>query len=232
MSTIHINANCEDISKIILMPGDPLRAKFIAEEYLDNYKLINTTRNMLGYTGYYKGKRVTVMSSGMGNASMGIYSYELFKEYDADTIIRIGTCGAYKSDLKLYDTILVDNSYSNSTYGINIGYNDNIVSSSEEINKKIEETSKKCGINIIRGNIHNTDTFYNKGYFDTLPYNLLGVEMETFALFINAKVLKKNASAILTVSDNLVTKEEISSNEREKSTIKMIELALESIINL
>lgn len=232
MSTIHINAKREDISKIVLMPGDPLRAKFIAEEYLDNYKLINTTRNMLGYTGYYKGKLVTVMSSGMGNASMGIYSYELFKEYDVDTIIRIGTCGAYIPDLKLYDTILADNSYSNSTYGINIGYNDNFVSSSEEINKKIEETSKKCGINIIRGNIHNTDTFYNKGYFDTLPYNLLGVEMETFALFINAKVLKKNASAILTVSDNLVTKEEISSNEREKSTIKMIELALESIINL
>lgn len=232
MSTVHMNANKEDISNIVLMPGDPLRAKFIAETYLDNYKLVNTTRNMLGYTGYYKNKRITIMSSGMGNASMGIYSYELYKHYDVDTIIRIGTCGSYKEDINLFDIILVENAYSNSSYGINMGYNDNLITSNEEINKIIEESAKKKGIYIVRSNIHNTDTFYNNGYLDALKYNCVGVEMESFALFVNASILNKKASAILTVSDNLVLKHEISSIEREKSTIKMIELALDSVINL
>lgn len=229
MSTIHINANKDDIAKIVLMPGDPLRAKFIAETYLNDYKLINSTRNMFGYTGYYKNKLITVMSSGMGNASMGIYSYELFKDFDVDKIIRIGTCGSYKKELNLYDIVLVENSYSNSSYGKNLNYNDNFISSSKEINNIIEENALKCGINIMRGNIHNTDTFYNSNEDN---YNCLGVEMETFALFVNARILNKKATAILTVSDNLITKDEISSIEREKSTIKMIELALESTLNL
>ncbi len=232
MSTAHINANKEDISNIVIMPGDPLRAKFIAETYLNNYKLINNVRNMFGYTGYYKDKKVTIMASGMGNASMGIYSYELYNNYNVDTIIRIGTCGSYLKELKLYDVVLVNNSYSNTTYGINLGYNNNYISSNENINKKIEETSKISNINIIRGNIHNTDTFYNNNYLEYLNYGCIGVEMETFALFVNAYILNKNAASILTVSDNLITKEEISSIEREKSTIKMIELALESILKL
>lgn len=230
--SIHISAKNEDISNIVIMPGDPLRAKFIAENFLDNYKQINSVRNMFGYTGYYKNKRITVMASGMGNASMGIYSYELFSEYNVDYIIRIGTMGVYTTNVNLFDVILANNSYSNTSYGINMGYNDNIIESSKKINQIIEETSKKCGINIMKGNIHCTDSFYEKDYSKALEYNCIGVEMETFALFTNAHILNKNASAILTVTDNLITKEKLSSNEREQCTLKMIDLALESILNL
>jgi len=232
MATVHIEAEKNEISNIVIMPGDPLRAKFIAETFLRDYKLINKTRNMFGYTGYYKDKKITIMASGMGNASMGIYSYELFNHYDVDYIIRIGTCGAYKKELRLYDLILAYKSYSNSSYAKNLGYNENRVSSSNKINEVIEETAREKGINIVSGNIHSTDTFYNKDYNEFLLYDCLGVEMETFALFTNAKLVGKNAAAILTVSDNLITKEEISSIEREKSTIKMIELALEASLNL
>ncbi|HOO68319.1 MAG TPA: purine nucleoside phosphorylase DeoD-type, partial [Bacilli bacterium] len=161
MSTTHINANKEDIAKTVIMPGDPLRAKFIAETYLKDYKLINSVRNMLGYTGYYKDKRITVMSSGMGNPSMGIYSYELFNYYNVDNIIRVGTCGSYNKDIKIFDLILVDKSYSNSTYALNLNnYKDNNIESSTILNNIIEQTSKENNINIIKGNIHNTDTFY------------------------------------------------------------------------
>ena len=230
--TVHINALKEDISNIVIMPGDPNRAKRVAETYLDDYKLVNTTRGMLGYTGNYKGKKVTVMASGMGNPSMGIYSYELFNDYHVDYILRVGTCGAYTSSLHLFDLILVDSSYSNSSYGINMGYTGNNISSSNKLNKVIEDTALKNNINIIKGNIHNTDAFYEKDYSEFLKYNCLGVEMETFALFINAKILNKDAGAILTVSDSLVTKENMSSEDREKSTMKMIELALDSVLNL
>ena len=230
--TTHINASKEDIAKIVIMPGDPMRAKKIAETYLNNYKLVNTTRGMLGYTGYFNDKRITVMASGMGNASMGIYSYELFKDYDVDYILRVGTCGVYSKDLHLFDLILVDNSYSNSSYGINLGYNDNNISSSKDFNKIIEEYALKNGINILKANIHNTDTFYEKDYSEFLKYNCVGVEMETFALFINAMMLNKKASAILTVSDSLVLNENMSSIDREKSTMKMVELALNSVLNL
>ena len=229
MSTIHIDADKEDIANLVIMPGDPLRAKFIAEEYLDNYKLVNTSRNMYGYTGYYKGKRVSVIPSGMGNASMGIYSYELYNNYDVDVIIRVGTCGTYKKDVNLYETVLVDTSYSNSSYGKNLGYNENHIKSSKRINEKIEEASNKCGINVLKSNIHNTDTFYNKYEFN---YDCLGVEMETFALFVNAMIFNKDASALLTVSDNLALNSKITAKEREKSTINMIVLALEAIITL
>ena len=230
--TTHINASKEDIAKIVIMPGDPMRAKKIAETYLNNYKLVNTTRGMLGYTGYFNDKRITVMASGMGNASMGIYSYELFKDYDVDYILRVGTCGVYSKDLHLFDLILVDNSYSNSSYGINLGYNDNNISSSKDFNKIIEEYALKNGINILKANIHNTDTFYEKDYSEFSKYICVVVEMETFALFINAKVLNKKASAILTVSDSLVLNENMSSIDREKSTMKMVELALNSVLNL
>lgn len=229
MSTKHINADINDIANIVIMPGDPLRAKFIAETYLKDYKLINTARNMYGYTGYYKGKKISVMSSGMGNASMGIYSYELYNKYNVDVIIRVGTCGVYDANTKLYDTLLVNKSFSNSSYGKNMGYNLNYALSSEEINDIIKKTSIDNGINIIDCNIHNTDTFYS---LNEDNFNCIGVEMETFALFINAKMSNKKAAAILTVSDNLVSNEEISIEEREKSTINMIVLALKTITNI
>ena len=230
--TVHINALKEDISNIVIMPGDPNRAKLISDKFLENSKLINNTRGMLGFTGYYKGKKITVMASGMGNPSMGIYSYELFKDYDVDYILRIGTCGAYTKDLNLFDLILVDKSYSNTSYGINLGYNDNNISSSEIINNAVKKYTSENNINIINSNIHCTDTFYEKDYSEFLKYNCMGVEMETFALFTNAKVLNKNASCILTVSDSLVTEEKLTSEEREKGVTKMIEVALESVLYL
>ena len=230
--TVHINALKEDISNIVIMPGDPMRAKLIAEKFLENAKLINTVRAMYGYTGYYKGKKITVMASGMGNASMGIYSYELFNDYDVDYILRIGTCGAYANELNLYDLILVNNSYSNTSYGINLGYPDNNINSSNIINSAVLSYAEKNNINIKYANIHCTDTFYEKDYSEFLNYGCVGVEMETFALFTNAKVLGKNASALLTVSDILEKKEYMTSEEREKSTIRMIELAINSVLNL
>lgn len=232
--TPHLEFNKEDISNIVLMPGDPLRAKYISDNYLENSIEINDVRNMLGYTGYYKGKKITVMGSGMGNPSMGIYSYELYKFYDVEHIIRIGTCGAYK-DLKLMDVILVDNSCSESTYAkILDDYNFDIVKSSSYLNNIIEDTAKKKNINIIRGNIHCSDVFYKETTNNEIvnKYDCVGVEMETFALFSNARLLNRNASAIITVSDSVNHDLVLSQEEREKSLNMMIILALESILNI
>lgn len=232
--TPHIEARKEDVASIVIMPGDPLRAKYIAEKYLENYQLINQVRGMLGYTGYYKDKRVTVMASGMGNPSMGIYSYELFKFYDVDTIIRVGSCGAYTKNLNLYDLILVEESFSISSYAFDqSGYEEKIIASSKLINEKIIKKASELNIDLNVGRIHCSDVFYK----DNNPFKemyekqkCLAVEMETFALFHNAKTLNKEAACILTVSDNLETKEETTSAERQTSFTKMIELALESIL--
>lgn len=234
MATAHIEAKLEDIAKTVLMPGDPLRAKMIAETYLDDYRLVNSVRNILAYTGYYKGKEVTVFSSGMGNPSMGIYSYELFKFYDVEEIIRVGTCGSYKEDLRLYDTIVVSGSYSTSNYAKDYSNClDDIIYSSEELNNKLTLAAQELGINTKTGIIHSSDVFYkeNNNFLDLVEkYNVLGVEMETFALFTNAKALNKKATCILTVSDSLVTKEETTSLERQNSFHSMIKIALESIL--
>ncbi|MDD2377251.1 MAG: purine-nucleoside phosphorylase [Bacilli bacterium] len=231
--TPHIKAKKGDIAKTVIMPGDPLRAKFIAETYLENYQLINDVRGMLGYTGTYKGKRVTVMGSGMGMPSIGIYSYELFKVYDVDTIIRVGSCGAYTKKLDLYDIILVTSAYSESNYAHKqSGYTGNILFADESINEFIKETAKRQNIEITEGVIHSSDVFYveNNNFKEIHEkYNCLGVEMESFALFHNANLLNKTAACILTVSDSLVTKAVTTSEERQTSFTKMIELALESI---
>ena len=231
MST-HIGASREDISNIVLMPGDPMRAKMIAEKYLTNAKVVNTIRGMYGFTGYFQNKRITVMASGMGNASMGIYSYELFNDYNVNYIIRIGTCGAYTDKLKLNDVLLVDKSFSDTSYGRNLGYSLDNISGSDTLNNIIMENASKYGINISIANIYNTDAFYNDGYSKFLDLDCVGVEMESFALFVNARRFAKHAATILTVSDNLVTSESMSSIDREKSTIKMIELALVTALNL
>jgi purine-nucleoside phosphorylase len=226
--TVHIKALKEDIAKTVIMPGDPLRAKFIAETYLNDYKLINNVRGMLGYTGFYNNKKVTVMASGMGNASMGIYSYELFKFFDVENIIRVGSCGAYTDSLRLYDLILAEESYSLSSYAkVQNGCQDKVLKSSTKLNNIIKNNSI-----INAGRVYCSDVFYkeNDDYKELYEQEkCLAVEMETFALFHNANVLNKHATAILTVSDNLVTKEETTSEEREKSFTKMIELALSSI---
>ncbi len=232
--TPHIEAKIGEIAKTVIMPGDPKRAEFIAKTYLEDYKLVNEVRGMLAFTGYYKEKQVTVMASGMGIPSMGIYSYELFKFYDVDQIIRVGSCGAYTDELDLYDLILVTNSYSNSTYSvIQNGSKNNIIPSSTHLNNKILATAQNNNIEITTGTVHCSDVFYreNNPFVELYNnYNCLAVEMETFSLFHNANSLNKEATCILTVSDNLVTKAETTSEERQTSFTQMIELALESIL--
>jgi purine-nucleoside phosphorylase len=160
MATPHIEAEKGDIAEIVLMPGDPLRAKFIADNYLTDVKQFNKVRNMFGYTGYYKGKRVSVMGSGMGIPSIGIYAYELYKFYDVEKIIRLGSCGANDEKLNLYDLILVDKAYSESTFAYNLGgYTDKIVEGDQELIKQIEDTAKLKGIDITKGMIMTSDTF-------------------------------------------------------------------------
>ncbi|MDD3048965.1 MAG: purine-nucleoside phosphorylase [Bacilli bacterium] len=234
MSTPHIEAEYLEIANTVIMPGDPLRAKFIADTYLEEVKMFNDVRNMFGYTGLYNGKKVSVMGSGMGIPSMGIYSYELYKFYNVEKIIRVGSCGSLSKDLNIFDIVLVDNSCSDSTYAyIQNGDTNKIISSSLTLNNKIEETSKKEGINIKKGNVYSTDVFdwyQNKENRETiLKYNCIAAEMETFSLFHNAKLFNKEASCLLTVVDNLEKNASITAEERELNLNKMIELVLKSL---
>ena len=161
--TPHNEAKKEDIAKVVIMPGDPMRAKYIAEKYLSNYRLVNDVRGMLAYTGVYKGKEVTVMASGMGIPSMGIYSYELFKYYDVDVIIRVGTMGAYSPNLKLFDVVLNTEAYSDSTFALaQNGYDKNVISPSTELNELVKSTANNLGIKITEGRIYSSEVFYKE----------------------------------------------------------------------
>ena len=231
--TPHIEAKENEIAKTVIMPGDPLRAKHIAETYLEDYKLVNTIRNMYAYTGKYEGKEVTVMASGMGIPSMGIYSYELFKFYNVEKIIRVGTSGSYTKDLNIYDLVLVNGCYSESTYAKKqSGCTDEILYGNETLNFYIKQTAQENNIPITIANVHCTDVFYNEeDNYEELykKYGCMCVDMESFSLFHNANVLNKKAACILTISDSLVTKEETTSEERQNSFNKMVELALKSL---
>jgi len=231
--TPHNEAKKNEIAKTVIMPGDPLRAKYIAENFLSDYKLVNTVRNMYAYTGKYEGKDVTVMASGMGMPSIGIYSYELFKFYDVDKIIRVGSAGSYTKDLNLYDVVLVNGCYSESSYAkTQNGCEDNMMYANETLNFYIKQTANEFNIPITIANVHSSDVFYKENNnFKELyeKYGCMCVEMESFALFHNANVLNKKAACILTISDSLVTKEETTSEERQNSFNKMIELALKSL---
>ena len=234
MST-HIESKLEDISSVVLMPGDPKRCEDIARKFLANSKIVNNVRGMTAYTGFYKSKKITVFPSGMGCPSMGIYSYELFKEYNVDTIIRIGTMGGY-TDLKLKDIVLVDNSITNSNYGKYLCNYPNInINGDMELNNIILNTSKELGLNIYNGNIYSSDVFYeqNNDFKDKVAkYNVLGVEMESFALFTNAKLLNKKAATLLMVSDSFIYPDKLSSLEREQGLDNLITLALETSLKL
>lgn len=236
MPTIHIESDIKDISSTVLMPGDPKRCEYIAKKYLDNPKLINNVRGMTAYTGLYKGKSITIFPSGMGNASMGIYSYELFKDYNVQNIIRIGSCGGYNTKLKVNDIILVEKSVTKSSFGLVFNnYQSNTIEANIDLNVLISDTALTSKINLIKGNIYSTDVFYekdNKYQEVMLKYDVLGVEMETFALFCNAKELNKKATALLTVSDLFFSDEKLSSKEREQSLDKMITLALDTSLKL
>ncbi len=231
--TPHIEASMGEIAKTVIMPGDPLRAKHIAEKFLKDAKLVNTVRNMLAYTGTYEGKEVTVMSSGMGMPSIGIYSYELYKFYDVENIIRVGSAGAYTKDLNLYDIVLVNGCYSESSFAkTQNGCEDNMMYANDTLNFYIKQAAEENNIHITLANVHSSDVFYkeNDNYEELYKkYGCMCVEMESFALFHNAKVLNKKAACILTISDNLVTQEKTTPQERQNSFDKMIELALKSL---
>lgn len=240
MSTPHNEANKGDFAKTVIMPGDPLRAKYIAENFLDDYKLLNQVRGMLAYTGTYKGKEISVMAHGMGMPSVGIYSYELFKFYDVENIIRIGSCGGYKPELKLFDIVLSENVFSESNYALTLNNDDcHIVSSSKELNSIIENTAKETNTNIISGNTVSTDCFdvymtdVNK-FLERLPenFNPVSVEMEAFALFYNAKLLNKKASCLMSVVDSKFIKNVATAEERQTGLNNMIKLALDAAIKI
>lgn len=227
--TPHNEANKGDIAKTVIMPGDPNRAKYIADNFLYDVKLVNKVRGILAYTGKYKEKEVTVMASGMGIPSMGIYSYELYKFYDVENIIRIGTAGSYLEDLKLFDIVLVNESYTKSTFAKIQGCNLDTIKSSEKLNDVI----KSIDNNIRVGKVYSTDVFYiDEDINEYVDKGCLCTEMESFALFYNAYKLGKEAACILTISDNLVNHEETTAEQREKTLNKMITLALESVIKL
>ena len=236
MSTPHNMANIGDIAKVVLMPGDPLRAKYIAETYLDDVVQFNNVRNMFGYTGTYKGKKVSVMGSGMGMPSIGIYSFELFSQYGVEAIIRIGSAGSYREDYEIYDVVLASGAYSESNYAkVLTGNEASITYPSAELNDLIKAPAEELDLDLKEGVIHSSDIFYHideaykKGIEDN---NCVAVEMESFALFENAKALNKKAACLLTISDSLVTHEETTAEERQTSFNKMITIALESAIKL
>lgn len=234
--SVHIAAKKGEIAKTVLQPGDPLRAKYIAENFMEDIRLVSQTRNIFYYTGLYKGREVSVGASGMGAPSIGIYSYELYTEYDVDTIIRIGTCGAYTPELKVYDVLNVENAASESTYAkFSWGIEDEILSHQGNVFSVINDTARNLSLNLKTTNIHTSDIFYRKD--PGIPamaakHNCTAVEMEAFALFANAKYLNKNAATLLTVSDIIPTGELISADKREKALTPMIELALETAISL
>lgn len=240
MSTPHNEANKGDFAKTVIMPGDPLRAKYIVENFFDNYKLVNQVRGMYAYTGTYKGHELSVMAHGMGMPSVGIYSYELYKFYDVENIIRIGSCGAYKPELKLFDIILSENVFSESNYALTLNNeNCHITSSSSELNSIIEDTAKDNNINLTKGNTVCTDCFdvymtdVNQ-FLERVPngFNPVSAEMEAFALFYNAKLLNKNASCLMSVVDSKFITDVATTEERQTGLNNMIKLALDSAIKI
>ncbi|SIT96224.1 purine-nucleoside phosphorylase [Epilithonimonas bovis DSM 19482] len=232
--SVHISAKKGEIAKTVLMPGDPLRAQYIADNYLTDVTMVSKTRNIYYFTGKFKGKEISVGASGMGFPSIGIYSYELFTEYDVDTIIRIGTCGAYTTDLQLFDILNVDKAASESTYAkFAWGIEDEAIANQGNAFDKINETAKELNLATKAVNIHSSDIFYRKD--PAVPaiaqkYNCPAVEMEAFALFANAQYLGKNAATILTVSDIIPTREFISADQREQALRTMMELSLETAL--
>ena len=237
MGTPHNNAEIGQIAKNVIMPGDPNRAKLIAEKYLENYKLVSDVRGIYSFTGTYKDKEVTIMASGMGMPSMGIYSYELFKFYDVDNIIRIGSCGAMVPELDMFDVILCNEVFTEGNYALTFASeNCHIVKPSQTLNEKIFNTAKNKNQKLVVGNTVCTEVFDEyiidlDGYKSRIPadFHPISAEMEAFALLYNAHKLGKNASCLMTVVDSTFKNVHASSEDREQGLSKMIELALDSI---
>jgi len=238
--TPHNEAKLGEIAKTVIMTGDPIRVKYIATNFLENYKIVNEIRGIYCYTGEYKGKKISVMAHGMGIPSMGIYSYELYHFYDVENIIRVGSCGAFLDKLNLLDTILVEKSYTESNYAYSFDSKKcNIVTASQKLNDRIEETAKENNINYIKGT-----AFCNECFDPYLPnkdaaiirapknIELIVAEMEAFALFYNAKREGKNAACLLTVVDVPKEQKGISAKERQTSLNNIIKLALDTAIKI
>jgi len=234
MPTPHNAAEKGAIAKTVLMPGDPLRAQFIAETYLENTVEFNHVRGMLGFTGTYRGKPVSVMGSGMGMPSIGIYSYELFTIYDVDAVVRIGSAGGYRDSLKLFDVVLAVESYSESMYArCQNGFTGSRAAADESLCARLRESAARLGFPLVEGCIHSSDVFYYEETGDS-PYwqkvskeqNCLAVEMESFALYHNARVTGKKAACLLTISDMLSGGHAASAQEREQGFTRMMEIAL------
>ena len=236
MPTPHISAPQGAFAKTVLMAGDPLRAKFVAEKYLQEATMVTAVRNMYGYTGTYKGRPISVMGSGMGMPSIGIYSYELYDVYGVENIVRIGSAGSYRESLNVMDVVLVNQSYSDSTYARMMnGCIDKVIMPSPDLNEIITQTAVERNVPLKLAAAHSTDVFYVDPRMESFLQlrdrtKADCVEMESFALFHNANVLGRRAACLLTISDSFCTKTEISSAERETSLTVMIELALESAI--
>ena len=235
MSTPHIAAEMGDFAKTVLMPGDPLRAQFIAETFLQDVRQVTAVRGMLGFTGSYEGRPISVMGSGMGMPSIGIYSYELYKFYGVENIVRIGSAGSYTDKARLFDVVLAAGAVSESSYArTQSGFEGHITFPSRELNEKLRASAEKLGIRLIEGNIHSSDVFYRQPsdakptYWEKLrdEQGCLCVEMESFALFANAQVLGKQAACLLTISDSFVSPELTTAEQRQKSFTDMMKVAL------
>ncbi len=219
-------------AKTVLMPGDPLRAKFIADTFLTDVEQVNQVRGMLAFTGYYNGKRISVMGSGMGMPSIGIYSYELFNFYDVENIIRIGSGGAYSPELNLFDVVIAEDTWSESSFASTQGVSkSDVMKASPHLNEELIGHAKKLGIPLRVCRFHSSDVFYRQNFDDYKTihdkHNCLIVDMESFALFANAMATGKNAACMLTVSDSLVNHEATTSEQRQNAFTNMMKIALE-----
>ncbi len=230
--TPHIAAKAGDFAKTVLMPGDPLRAKYVAETFLESPVLVNNVRGVNGFTGTYHGKRVSVMASGMGIPSIGIYSYELFKFYDVDNIIRIGTAGALTADLKIRDVVLGMGACTNSNYAAQYQLPGTFapIASYKLLRRAVEAVEAMGNVNYKVGNLLSSDTFYSEGTLDVnwRKMGVLAVEMEAAGLYMNAARLGKHALAICTISDSIITGEATTAEERQSSFNDMVKIALET----
>ena len=228
--TPHINAKDGAFAKTVLMPGDPLRAKLLADTFLENAELVTDVRNIYGYTGTYKGVPVSVMASGMGMPSIGIYSWELFSFYGVENIIRIGSAGMMQPNLKLRSIVAAMSVYSNSEYGLQFGFKGNLgPCASWKLLKAAVETGEKMGVTMNVGPVYSSDCFYDASepLGKLRDLGVLCVEMESFALYLNAVRAGKNALSLLTISDNPFTGEGLDAEARQNTFTNMMEIALE-----
>lgn len=229
--TPHNNAGAGDFAKTVLMPGDPLRAKYIADTYLENPKQVTSVRNMLGYTGTYKGKPISVMGSGMGIPSIGIYSYELFHFYDVDNIIRIGSAGGLQDGLKVMDVVVAMGACTNSNYASQFNLPGTFAPTADYgLMSRAIEAARVQGTHVVVGNVLSSDVFYNADSSVNDRWKEMGVlavEMEAAALYMNAAKAGKHALCLLTISDHIYSKEELTAEQRQVGFGKMMEIALE-----